>query len=124
MTKIELNDLTQKLESPQPLGHRDKAAVVDAIDGCFPGRSIWPETRAERVGSTDVALHIVEKAFPNWEIKLTGKADATHGDWICTLRESAGRDNDEVIGIGRSPILAHAIFAACLKLAALTSDTK
>lgn len=119
MTKTELNDLIQKLESPYPLGRRGKEAVVDAVDAFFPGRSIWPETRAERIGSADVALHFVDKAFPNWEIKLTGKASVAHGNWVCTLRKSAGRDSDEVIGIGKSPVLAHAIFAACLKLAAL-----
>lgn len=119
MAKIELNDLILKLESAQPFGHRDKAVVVDALDGLFPDAAIWPEARAETTESADVALHVVEKTFPNWEIKLTGKANSAHGDWVCTLRNSGGRDNDEVIGIGKSPVLAHAIYAACLKLAAL-----
>ena len=118
MGETESNGLIQKLESPEPLGHRDKAAVVDAIDALFPGRSIWPEARAEKSESADVALYVAEKAFPNWDVKLTGKTNATHGNWVCTLRESAASDDDEVIGIGSSPVLAHAIFAACLKLAA------
>lgn len=117
MGETESNGLIQKLESPEPLGHRDKAAVVDAIDALFPGRSIWPEARAEKSESADVALHIAEKAFPNWDVKLTGKTNAAHGNWVCTLRESAASDDDEVIGVGSSPVLAHAIFAACLKLA-------
>lgn len=118
MGETKSNDLIQKLESPELFGHRDKAAVVDAIDGLFPGRSIWPEAHEERSESADVALHVVEKAFPNWDITLTGKTSAAHGNWVCTLRESVARDDDEVIGIGSSPVLAHAIFAACLKLAA------
>ncbi len=118
MGKSESNDLIQKLESRDPLGHRDKSAVVGAIDGLFPGRSMWPEAREDRTESADVALHVAEKAFPNWDIKLTGKTSASHGNWVCTLRESAASDDDEVIGIGSSPVLAHAIFAACLKLAA------
>ena len=118
MGETESNGLIQKLESPEPLGHRDKAAVVDAIDALFPGRSIWPEARAEKSESADVALHIAEKAFPNWDVKLTGKTNAAHGNWVCTLRESEASDDDEVIGVGSSPVLAHAIFAACLKLAA------
>lgn len=119
MTRTELDDLTRKLESAEPLGHRDKAAVADAVEGIFPDRSIWPETRTEGIGSTDVALHVVDKAFPNWEIKLAGNASTEHGEWVCTIRKSAGRDNDEVIGIGRSPVPAYAVLAACLKLAAL-----
>jgi hypothetical protein len=118
MGETKSNRLIEKLESPEPLGHRDKAAFVDAIDALFPGRSMWPEAREEKSESADVALHVAEKAFPNWDVMLTGKTNPAHGNWVCTLRESAASDDDEVIGIGNSPVLAYAIFAACLKLAA------
>ena len=116
MSKPSLTELTKKLESVQPLSRPEKAAVVDAVDSFFPGRSIWPEAHPEQIGSTDVALHVVHETFPNWAIKLRGKASETHGDWVCTLRKSGERDNDEVIGIGKGMVPAHAILAACLRL--------
>ena len=118
MGETELNALIQKLESAEPFGHRDKEDVADAIDALIPDRSIWPEAREDRTESADVALHVAEKLFPNWHVKLTGTTSAAHGHWVCELRKSATQDDDEVIGVGTSPVLAHAIFAACLKLAA------
>jgi len=117
MDETKSNGIIEKLESPEPFGHRDKEAVVEAIDALFPGRSIWPEAREDKSESADVALHIAEKVFPNWDVMLKGKTNPAHGNWVCTLRESAASDDDEVIGIGSSPVLAHAIYAACLKLA-------
>lgn len=119
MTNPTLKDLTLRLESSEPLGRREKAAIVDTLDGVSEGRAIWPETHAEQIGSTDVALHVVDELFPGWAIRLTGKASEAHGEWVCTLRKSAERDNDEIIGIGQSGVLAQAILAACLRLVAL-----
>ena len=118
MAKTELKDMIQKLESNEPFGHRDKQDVVDAIDAIFPGKAVWPEAREDRSESADVALYVAGKVFPNWDIKLAGRTSPAHGDWVCTIRMSAVQDDDEVIGVGRSPVLAHAIYAACLKLAA------
>lgn len=117
MGEIEMKAVIQKLESGEPFGHRDKETVVDVIDALFPGKSVWPEAREAKTESADVALHVAEKVFPNWDINLAGKTSPAHGNWVCTIRQSAARDDDEVIGVGISPVLAHAIFAACLKLA-------
>jgi hypothetical protein len=116
MQKIESKALIAKLEAGEPFGHRDKAVLEDAIDALSSGGSVWPEARPDKTESADEALYVVEELFPDWDISLKGGTSATHGHWVCTIRKSAARDDDEAIGVGKSPVLAHAIFAACLKL--------
>ena len=73
------------------------------------------------IHSTDEIIHMVDAAYPNWSIRLRGRASDKDGHWVCTLRRSDELDNDDMIGIGKAPVLAHAILAALLKLAELRS---
>ncbi|WGW06015.1 hypothetical protein [Tropicibacter oceani] len=72
---------------------------------------------ADHLGSADAAIHIADKAYPNWVVTLHGRANDRDGHWRCTLRETDAFDKDAVIGAGRSPVLAQAILAAVMRLA-------
>lgn len=71
---------------------------------------------AEGFGSVDAVLAIVDRALPGWAVSMEGSASAEHGHWTCTLRRSRERDNDEIIGVGRSQHLAPALLAALVKV--------
>lgn len=71
---------------------------------------------AEGFGSVDGVLAIVERALPGWSISIEGRASAAHGHWTCSLRRSRARDNDEVLGVGKSQHLAPALLAALIEV--------
>jgi hypothetical protein len=63
--------------------------------------------------STEAAIAAVDGALPGWRIALERSSQ-----WRCTLRESAARDDDELIGIAGAPTPALALLAAALAVAA------
>lgn len=117
MNDPELEILIERLETGANLTVADFDAVVHALAFLVPGAAAKESAVAERIGSADGAIHVVDDAFPNWVITLRGRANDKDGHWRCTLRESDSRDSDAAIGSGRSPVLAQAILAAVLRLA-------
>jgi len=85
-------------EIGQKLAHVDPALIA-------PGNFL----------STDAMLLMVDHGLPGWTIMLSGVASEKDGHWTCTLRNSAGRDNDPFVGIGKCASLPLAILAAFLK---------
>lgn len=71
---------------------------------------------AEEISHTDGVMLLADRAFPDWTVRVHGRANDRDGHWHCTLREGDVRDNDRVIGAGRSPVLSQAILAAVLRL--------
>ena len=74
------------------------------------------EHAAQTISTTDGAMLVADKAYPNWTVHIHGQANDKDGHWRCTLRETDGRDNDMAIGVGRSPDLAQSILAAMIRL--------
>lgn len=68
--------------------------------------------------SSDAALGLVCSILPGWEVRMQGNAVFQGGSWTCSLRQGSGRDDDEVIGIGKAQSPAQAIVAALLMVAA------
>ena len=48
-------------------------------------------------------LHLIDMALPGWSIQLTGKATEPDGHWRCSLRETRGSDEIEIVGLGDRP---------------------
>jgi hypothetical protein len=63
--------------------------------------------------STEAAVAAVDRALRGWRITLERSSH-----WRCTLRESAVRDDDELIGRAVAPTPALALLAAALAVAA------
>ena len=117
MKDPELDILIDELETRTDLTVADFEGVARGLAFLLP-EAIGPEERhAERIGTTDVAMHVADHAFPNWSVHIHGRANDKDGHWRCFLRETESRDNDAVIGSGRSPVLAQAILAAVIRLA-------
>jgi hypothetical protein len=81
-----------------------------ALDAAFP--ELDPVDVAA-LASAEVAVAAIDRALPGWRIQLERA-----GRWRCTLRESAARDDDELIGIASGPSPALAMLAALLAVAA------
>ncbi len=119
MDTPDLNNLADSLEDSKHLTPETSAAIVDVIRRVFPHETEWPKDRDPMIHSTDEIIHIVDEALPDWTIRLTGRTNDADGHWTCTLRKSDALDNDRFIGIGRAPVLSHAILAAMIRLTAL-----
>ena len=118
MKDQELQTLIDELETRSDLGPADYDGVGHALVFLLPEVADETKNLMEAVSSADGAIHVVDQAYPNWSIHIRGRANDKDGHWNCTLREGGMRDNDDVMGAGRSPVLAHAIIAAVFRLTA------
>ncbi|UWQ14231.1 hypothetical protein K3556_15185 [Aliiroseovarius sp. M344] len=114
METQDIHSLIKHLEAASSLDAALAAAVHNAVCPIGAGDLTLPADGG--LFSTDEVIHLIDEALPEWSIKLTGRASNINGHWVCTLRQSEVRDNDEVIGIGQSAVLAHALLAALLKV--------
>ena len=117
MENPELDILIEELETRTDLTVADFDGVARALAFLLPNATGKEANLAERIGATETAMQIADEAFPNWIVHIHGRANDKDGHWRCTLRESDARDDDSVIGSGRSPVLAQAVLAATMRLA-------
>jgi len=115
MSKEIFNAWAQQIETSTKLDTGTLNEVALALRSVYPNAPDQPETVPDL---TEGALHLVDGCLPGWSIALTGKAVEPNGYWKCTLRESANRDNDMVIGVGSGATVAAALISALLKAAA------
>ncbi len=117
----ELDILIGELETNADMPLADFEGVLNALRFVLP-ETVSADTRPESLATTDGALLIADDAYPNWAVRIHGRANDRNGHWHCTLRRDDSRDNDAAIGSGRSPVLSQAILAAVLRLAMITGD--
>ena len=115
MKDPEMNILIKELEGSEAMSVADFEGVVHALEFLLPAH-VTKGLTAQGIGSADGAMHVADEAYPNWVVHIRGRANDRNGHWRCTLREDDSRDNDAVMGAGRSPVLAQAILAAILRL--------
>ena len=116
MKEPELDLLIEELEGRAAMSVAEFEGVVHALEFLLPDNAVKGLT-AQRICSTDGAIHVADDAYPNWAVNIHGRANDRNGHWRCTLREDDNRDNDAAMGIGRSPVPAQAVLAAILRLA-------
>ncbi|WP_295317529.1 hypothetical protein [Roseobacter sp.] len=119
MKDPELDILIDELESRTDLTVADLDGVARGLAFLLPDATGTDDNLAVRMGNTDAVIHIADQAFPDWTVHIHGRANDKDGHWRCTLREADARDNDAIIGSGRSPVLSQAILAATMRLAML-----
>ena len=117
MNDPKIDRLIGDLEDRTDMSDAEFEGVIHALEFLLPG-SATTGLVPHGVRTTDGAMHIADAAYPNWAVNIHGRANDRDGHWRCTLREDDRRDNDAVLGFGRSPILAQAVLAALLRLAA------
>ncbi|MES2915277.1 MAG: hypothetical protein V4753_09190 [Pseudomonadota bacterium] len=113
MSKSEIRSLKDRVQGADELtvDQFDQAAVlVRRVFAEMPA----PSGGRELVGQL---LHAIDLCLPGWTIQLTGKAQEPDGHWRCSLRETRGSDEIEVIGIGTGRVVEVALLEALLHVA-------
>jgi hypothetical protein len=113
MSKSEILNLIGRIKSEPAvtITRLDEAAVLV--------RRVFPKT-PEVTAEGDVVgqfLHMIDVCLPGWTIQLTGKATEPDGHWRCSLRETRGSDEVEVIGLGAGRSVDLALLEALLHVA-------
>lgn len=111
MSKHEIQDLIRSLKGIETLEAARVAQAADAL------RRVFPATPDPATGGADPVhqlLHMVDVCLPGWTIQLTGKASEPDGHWRCSLRETRGSDEVEVIGLGTGRVVELALLEALL----------
>ncbi|MDP3264669.1 MAG: hypothetical protein U1E06_07170 [Tabrizicola sp.] len=114
MIKSDIERLIHEVESSATLDHASFSRSVEAL------RHVFPDAAIALAATTDLVeqvLHLIDAILPAWTIQLTGKAMEPDGHWRCSLRETRGRDEDEVIGLGSGAVVGLALLAALLRVA-------
>jgi hypothetical protein len=114
MTKADILNVTQRLKRASTL---DKELLVEAaavLRRTFPAVPVLTELVLEPV---EEVLHLIDMALPGWSIQLTGKAMQPDGHWRCSIRETRGSDEIEIVGLGTGPVVALAMLEALMDVA-------
>jgi hypothetical protein len=118
MKSDDLVELARRVEQADGLSGAKAAEVVDALRSAFPACIPHIGSGADMLESAEVALRIVDRAVPAWDISLKGVAIEPNGQWHCTLREESTGDDDAIVGFGQAPSLPRSMIAALLRIAA------
>ena len=113
MSKSEIITLIGRIKSEPVV----TAALMDEAVALV--RRVFPKA-PEVTGKGDLVgqlLHLIDMCLPGWTIQLTGKAQEPDGHWRCSLRETRGSDEVEVIGIGTGRSVDLALLEALLHVA-------
>ncbi|WP_431301204.1 hypothetical protein [Tabrizicola sp. BL-A-41-H6] len=114
MTKTDILSMMQRVKGAAAL---DGALLTDAAEvlrRVFPAVPVPSEPGEQPV---EAVLHLIDIALPSWSINLTGKATEPDGHWRCSLRETRGSDEIEVVGLGAGRMVALALLEALLSVA-------
>ena len=114
MTKTDILNVMQRVKGASAL---DDALLTEAAGlarRVFPSIPVLTTSALEPV---EEVLHLVDMALPGWSIQLTGKAMEPDGHWRCSVRETRGSDEIEIVGVGTGPVVALALLEALLDVA-------
>lgn len=114
MIKSEIERLIEKAETAKSLDATLVTRAAEVLHLVFPNT---PLPLAKTSDVVDQILHLIDTLLPTWTIQLTGKAIEPDGHWRCSLRETRGSDEDEIIGLGSGAVLGLALVAALLRVA-------
>lgn len=114
MTGLQLIGLADAVEAALSIDEELAKTAIDAL-GDIDKDKLDQFSYAD-LDSTDRILGIIYQVLPGWTLSIRGKTWHPNGHWTCSLRRSAGRDNDEYIGVGHGPTLPHSLLAALFRV--------
>lgn len=114
MSTSEIERLIDEVEAAATLDRGLLTRAVEALRVVFPDAPLSFAPTSELV---EQVLHLTDRLLPTWTIQLTGKAMEPDGHWRCSLRETRGSDEDEMIGLGSGAAVGLALLAALLRAA-------
>lgn len=114
MDSPELQKLAKEIESAPAFDGTRLAAAIDMLASRL--QTGGGRIEASEIDTTDGVIHLIDRLLPGWAIDIDGVALAPDGHWHCHLRRTRDRDNDEVIGSGKGPVLRLVLLAALLRV--------
>ena len=120
MSKTDILNVMHQVKTVPALDSALLAQATAVVGRVFP---LPPATSKVAMEPVEEVLHLVDLAVPGWTIQLTGKAREPDGHWRCSLRETRGKDEDEVVGVGSGPAVGLALLEALLDVAQQKSRT-
>lgn len=118
MARRDLEALATAVEAERAGTPALAAEALAELRKAFPNASGDLGSAPSLLGSTDAALHLVDRLAQGWQISIRGVAREPDGSWTCTIRETDATDELEVLGVGMAPSLSAAILAAILRIGA------
>jgi hypothetical protein len=114
MTKMDILNVMQRIKGASALDGALLTEASDTVRRVFP---LLPALSEPVLEPVEEVLHLIDMALPGWSIQLTGKASEPDGHWRCSLRETRGSDEIEVVGLGTGHAVALALLEALLDVA-------
>ncbi len=114
MTRTDILNAMQRVKGAPVLDDAVLAEAAEVVRRAFPSVPVLPQPALQ---SVEDVLHLVDLALPGWSIQLTGKATEPDGHWRCSLRETRGSDEIEIVGLGTGAAVAQALLEALLDVA-------
>ena len=114
MTKTDILNVIQRVKGASALDAALLAEAAAVVRKVFPSVPALSQPVIEPV---EEVLHLVDMALPGWSIQMTGKAMEPNGHWRCSVRETRGSDEIEIVGLGTGPVVALALLEALLGVA-------
>lgn len=114
MGKADILNVMQRVKGASALDNALLAETADVVRRVFPSVPVLSQPVLEPV---EEVLHLIDMALPGWSIQLTGKAMEPDGHWRCSVRETRGSDEIEIVGLGTGPVVALALLEALLSVA-------
>ncbi|MBO6636834.1 MAG: hypothetical protein JJ920_02040 [Roseitalea sp.] len=86
------------------------AAMLAEVEGSGIAAA---DAEAMLMDGVDGALAVTGQAFPGWALSFDGHASTQKNTiWRCTLKETRGQDDDQIVGIGNARSMRLALMAA------------
>lgn len=114
MTKTDILNVMERVKHARTLDRALLSEAAKAVQHVFPS---LPAQTTPGLEPVEEVLQLVVSALPGWSIQLTGKAIVPDGHWRCSLRETRGSDEIELVGLGTGPLAALALLEAFLDVA-------
>lgn len=117
MDEAELKALHGRFEAAEAMDDALADAAVAMLEDRLDGKLGAPDAKAALLGGTDGAVMVTGHAYPGWALSFDGHASkAPNTIWRCTLRETRGPDDDQLVGIGNAKAMSLALLAAVAHL--------
>lgn len=114
MSKSEIRSLMAEMQGSTSLDRPKLDSAVVLMRRVFPKLPDPAKAGVDHVGQL---LHMIDACLPGWTIQLTGKASEPDGHWRCSLRETRGSDEVDIVGLGAGPVVELALIEALLHVA-------
>lgn len=117
MDEAEFKALHERFEAAEAMDDMLAESAAAMLEGRLEGKLTARDAKAALLSGTDGAVTVIGHAYPGWAVSFDGHASkAPNTVWRCTLKETRGPDDDQLVGIGNAKAMSLALLAAVAHL--------